>query len=40
MRKRQVDKTLPKPEKILKFGTKGNKKYKIKRMIDSVVYGQ
>ena len=40
IRKRQVDKALSEPEKDLKFKAGGNKKYKIKAIIDSRVYGQ
>ncbi len=39
-RKEQVDKTLPEPEKELEFEAEGNKKYKVKAIIDSMVYGQ
>ncbi len=39
-RKKQVDKAMPKPEKILEFKAGGNKEYKVKAIIDSVVYNQ
>ncbi len=40
MRKKWVDKALPESEKDLKFEEGGNKKYKVKTIIDSMVYGQ
>ncbi len=40
MRKKRVDKALPEPEKDLKFEVGGHKKYEVKSIIDSVVYGQ
>ncbi len=40
IRKRWVDKTLPKLEKDLEFQARGNKEYEIKAIIDSPVYGQ
>ena len=40
IRKKQIDKALPKLEKNLKFEAKSNKKYEIEVIIDSVVYGQ
>ncbi len=39
-RKGQVDKALPELEKDVKFETGGNKKYKVKAIINSAVYGQ
>ena len=39
-RKRQVDKALPELEKELEFKTGGNKEYKIKIIINNVVYSQ
>ncbi len=39
MRKKQVDNTLPEPEK-LEFKAKNNKDHKIEAIIDSVVHGQ
>ncbi len=39
-KKEQVDKTLSKSEKDLKFETKGNKEYEVKAIIDSVMYSQ
>ena len=39
-RKKQVEKTLSEPKKDLEFEFKGNKEYKFKAIIDSVVYGQ
>ena len=35
-----MDKALPKLEKNLEFEAIGNKKYKVKAIIDSVVYNQ
>ncbi len=35
-----MDKALPEPKKELEFETGGNKEYKVKAIIDSVVYGQ
>ncbi len=35
-----MDKVLPEPEKDVEFETEGNKKYEIKTIIDSAVYGQ
>ncbi len=40
MRKEQVDKALPEPEKELKFEARGNKEYKLEAIINSTVYGQ
>ena len=40
MRKRRVDKALPEPKKDLEFEAKSNKEYKVKAIIDSVVYGK
>ncbi len=40
MRKRQIDKALPELEKEMKFKAGGNKEYKVKAIIDSVVYDQ
>ena len=34
------NKALPKPKKDLKFEVGGDKKYEVKTIIDSVVYGQ
>ncbi len=40
-RKGRVDnKALPEPEKELEFEAEGNKKYEVKAIIDSAVYGQ
>ncbi len=40
-RKKRVDnKALPESEKDLKFEVEGNKEYKVKAIIDSVIYGQ
>ncbi len=39
-RKRQVNKALPKPEKELEFETGDNKEYKVKILINSVMYGE
>ena len=39
-RKRQVDKTLPEPEKDLEFGAGGNKEYEVKAIIKGAIYGQ
>ena len=36
----RVDKALPEPEKEVKFEARDNKKYKVKAIIDSAVYGQ
>ena len=38
-KKRQVDKTLLELEKKLEFKAGDNKKYKVKAIIDSVIYG-
>ena len=38
-RKQRVDKALPELEKKLEFEAGGNTEYKIKAIIDSVVYG-
>ena len=38
MRKKQVDKALPEPKKELEFEAKSNKEYKIKAIIDNIVY--
>ena len=38
MKKKQVDKTLLKPENDLKFEAKGNKEYEVKAIINSAVY--
>ncbi len=38
--KRRVDKTLPELEKDVEFEARNNKKYEIKAIIDSTVYGQ
>ncbi len=35
-----MDKALPEPEKDLEFEARGNKKYEVKAIIDSAVYGQ
>ncbi len=35
-----MDKALPEPEKDVEFGTEGSKKYEVKAIIDSAVYGQ
>ncbi len=40
MRKEQVDKALPEPEKDLEFEVGGNKEYEVEAIIDSIVYGQ
>ena len=40
MRKKQVDKALPEPEKNLEFEAGGNKKYKVKVIIDNTIYGK
>ncbi len=40
MRKKRLDNTLPELEKNLEFEAGGNKEYKVKAIIDSVVYGQ
>ncbi len=40
MRKGQVDKALPKPEKDVEFEVGSNKKYEVKAIIVSAVYGQ
>ncbi len=37
MKKEQVNETLPEPEKV--FKTRDTKKYKVKTIIDSAVYG-
>ncbi len=37
IRKRQVDKALPKSEKDLKLGAGGNKEYEVQAIIDSMV---
>ncbi len=39
-RKGRVDKALPEPEKDLEFEAEGDKKYKVKEIINSAVYGQ
>ena len=39
-RKKQVDKTLPEPKKDLESEVGGNQKYKVKAIIDNVMYGQ
>ncbi len=39
-KKRQVDNTLPEPEKDLKFEAGENKEYEVKTIIDSMVYSQ
>ena len=39
IRNRQVDKTLLEPEKELEFETRSNKKYEVKAIIDSTMYG-
>ena len=39
IRKEQVDKALPEPEKELKSKASGNKEYEVKAIIDSAVYG-
>ena len=38
MKKRRVDKALPKLENNLEFEAGGNKEYKVKTIIDSVFY--
>ena len=40
IKKKRVDKTLSEPEKDLKFKAGGNKEYKVKAIINSMVYGQ
>ncbi len=35
-----MDNALPEPEKNLEFEAGGNKEYKVKAVIDSMVYGQ
>ena len=41
IRKGRVNnKVLPEPEKELEFEAKDNKEYKVKAIIDNVVYGQ
>ncbi len=40
MRKKQVNNTLPKPKKDLEFEARDNKKYEVKAIINSAVYGQ
>ncbi len=39
-RRGRVDTALPEPEKDLEFKAGGNKKYKVKAIIDSAVYNQ
>ena len=39
-RKKKVGKALPEPKKDLEFETGGNKKYKIKAIINSMMYSQ
>ncbi len=39
-RKGRVDKALLEPKKELEFEAGGNKKYKVKAIIDSAMYGQ
>ena len=38
-RKGQVDKALSEPEKELEFEPGGNKRYKVKAIIESAIYG-
>ncbi len=40
MRRRRVDKALPKLEKDVEFESESNKEYKVEAIIDSAVYGQ
>ena len=40
VKKGQVDQTLLKPENNLELEIRGNKKYKVKAIIDNAVYGQ
>ncbi len=35
-----MDKALPESEKVMEFETRGNKEYKVKTIIDSVIYSQ
>ena len=38
IRKKQVDKPLPEPEKDLEFEAGGNKEYEVKTIINSIIY--
>ncbi len=40
IKKRRVNKALPEPEKNIKFEAEDNMKYKVKAIINRVVYGQ
>ena len=40
MWKKLVDKALSEPKKDVKFEAGGNKEYKVKVIIDSIMYGQ
>ena len=40
MRKKQVNKALPEFKKKLKFEAGSNKEYKVKAIIDSIMYSQ
>ena len=40
IRKKRVDKALPKLEKKLEFEIRGNKEYEVKAIINNVMYGQ
>ena len=39
-KKKQVNKTLPEPKKDFEFEVKGDKKYKVEAIINSIIYGQ
>ncbi len=40
MRKEQVNKALPEPEKDVNLEVGGNKEYEVEAIIDSVIYSQ